>query len=281
MSTISAAHPTSFLFVPGSRPDRYAKALASEADEVIVDLEDAVAVEDKDTARQHLVDALEAGLERGVFVRINSHDSHWQESDLAALEALSPAARQFVVGVVVPKAESAEQLTDIAARIANGSHPKPVIALIETARGLANAASIASADGTARLAMGSADLSFDLDIDSDSATLDWAYSQLVVASRQAELDGPIGSPAFEINDLEAVAVQARHLRSLGVTAQLAIHPGQLEAIHAGFAPKPEHIEWAEKVMAVEGDGAAQVDGQMIDKPLRERAARILARAGRH
>ncbi|MFT4232064.1 MAG: CoA ester lyase [Leucobacter sp.] len=275
----------SYLFVPGSRPDRFAKALATAADAVIIDLEDAVPSDEKDAALQHLLTALDAGLTRPAHVRINAADSVWFERDLAALAGLSEASRASLAGVLVPKAENAETIARVSGALdaaGSGSAPAEIVALVESAAGVANAREIAGAPGLSRFGVGAADLSFDLDAEIVSSTVDWVYAQLVVESRLAGLAGPVASPPFEIGDLDTVAREATRLRGLGATAQLCIHPAQIEPIHRGFLPGEEAVVWARRVVeaAAKTDGAAQVDGQMVDKPVRERAERILAQADR-
>lgn len=280
-----SASAISYLFVPASRPDRFEKALASPADGVIIDLEDAVATEDKDAALEHFVAALEAVLPRPAHVRINAADSEWFERDIAALEALTEQARRSLAGVFVPKAENAATIERVAAALGAGAgedgRPE-IIALIESAAGVVHAREIAQTAGLSRFAVGAADLSFDLDVEIVSSTVDYVYAQLVVESRLAGLAGPVASPPFEIKDLETVEREAKRLRALGATAQLSIHPAQVGPIHAGFLPSAERVEWARRVVAAaeETDGAAQVDGQMVDKPVRERAERVLAQADR-
>jgi citrate lyase beta subunit len=273
----------SYLFVPGSRPDRFAKALASEADAVIIDLEDAVASADKESALEHLLAALEGGLPRPAHVRINAADSEWFERDIAALAALSQAARASLGGVLVPKTESAGVIERVHAALGGDSAgtSTEIVALIESAAGVTRAREVAASAGLSRFAVGAADLSFDLDAEIVSSTVDWVYAQLVVESRLAGLAGPVASPPFEIKDLDTVAREAVRLRGLGATAQLCIHPAQLDPIHRGFLPDAERVAWARRVVsaAAEADGAAQVDGQMVDKPVRERAERVLAQAG--
>lgn len=277
-NSAAQAAAISYLFVPASRPDRFEKALASPADAVIIDLEDAVPSEEKDAALQHLLTALEAGASRAVHVRINAADSQWFERDLAALAQLSEVARASLAGVFLPKAELAHDLQRVVEAVQGGQRAPEVVALIESARGVAAAREIAAVPGLSRFAVGAADLSFDLDVEIVSATVDWVYAQLVIESRLAGLAAPIASPTFEIADVAAVEREAVRLRGIGATAQLSIHPGQLPAIHAGFLPAPERVEWARRVVAAAAatDGAAQVDGQMVDKPVRERAERILA-----
>lgn len=275
-----AAAAISYLFVPASRPERFEKALASGAHAVIIDLEDAVGLDDKDSALGALLDALDGGLSRPVLVRVNAVDSEWFDRDLAALAALAPRAAASLAGIVLPKAEAAADLARVVAALGGASSGREVVALVESARGVAAARELAAVPGLTRFAVGAADLSFDLDASIDSATTDWVYAHLVLESRLAGLAAPIASPPFEIRDLVAVERDAVRLRGLGVTGQLSIHPAQLPAIHTGFLPSAEAVAWARRVLAAAelGDGAAQVDGQMIDKPVRERAERIMSRA---
>lgn len=276
-----ATSAISYLFVPASRPDRFEKALSSPADAVIIDLEDAVAQEDKETALQHFTTSLQVGLSRPVHVRINAADSEWFDRDINALASLSPAARQNLEGVFVPKAEDSATISRVVETL-GGPGNAEVIALIESAVGVTSVREMADTEGLSRFAVGAADLSFDLDVEIVSSTVDWVYAQLVVESRRAGLAGPVASPPFEIKDLETVEREALRLRGLGATAQLCIHPAQVGPIRTGFLPSEQSVDWAKRVVsaAVETDGAAQVDGQMVDKPVRERAERILAQAGR-
>ncbi|MGO3146733.1 MAG: HpcH/HpaI aldolase/citrate lyase family protein [Leucobacter sp.] len=272
-NTVTAAD-ISFLFVPASRPDRFVKALQADADNVIIDLEDAVAVKDKDTALEHLIKALKQGLSRPVFVRINAADTQWFERDILAIAELSDSERASLSGVLVPKAEAAGDIVRVVDALGAGQ----VIALIESVAGVAHMREIARTTGVTRLAVGAADLSFDLDVEISSSTIDYVYAQMVVESRLAGIAGPVASPPFSITDLAAVAADAIRLRGLGVTGQLAIHPAQLESIHRGFRPNAEQVAWARKIIGT-ADGASQVDGQMVDKPVQDRAGRILAQIG--
>ncbi|WP_426518165.1 HpcH/HpaI aldolase/citrate lyase family protein [Diaminobutyricibacter sp. McL0618] len=269
--------PISYLFVPASRPDRYGKACDSAADAVIIDLEDAVAADEKDEALEHLRNALEQGLPRPVHVRINSADSRWFDRDIAMLDEISESARDCIAGVFVPKAEDPDTIERVRAVLGAAAE---IVPIIESAAGVARVEDLSAVRGVTRFAVGAADLSFDLDTDIASATIDWVYARLVVASRVAGLAAPVGSPPFEIKNLDAVRREAVRLRGLGATAQLCIHPAQIAPILAGFLPSAERVDWARRVMSSGGGGASQVDGQMIDKPLWERARRILAQAAR-
>lgn len=272
----------SYLFVPASRPDRYGKALGSDADAVIIDLEDAVPVDEKDDALTHLLAALEEGLPRPAYLRINAEDSAWFERDVEALAGLSDGARSRVAGILVPKAETAESLEKVREALRSGGGAgvdAELIPTIESAAGVLRIRDMAAVAGVTRFAVGAADLSVDLDVEIASSTVDHVYAQLVVESRAAGLAGPVASPPFTIKDTDAVERDAKRLRGLGATAQLSIHPAQLPAIHTGFLPGDDQVEWARKIISAT-DGVSQVDGQMVDKPILERAERILAQAKR-
>ena len=262
----------SYLFVPASRPERYGKALAAGADRVIIDLEDAVAPEDKGTSLEHLTAALRSGLGAPVHVRINADDSLLFERDVAALAALSDTARAGISGILLPKAEDPASLIRIRKFLGEQIE---LVALIESALGLSRIRELSETRGVSRFALGAVDLSFDLDADIDSPTIDQAYFTLIVESRVAGLPAPIASPPLSIGNRDEIEKDARRLRSLGLIAQLCIHPAQIEPIHAGFLPTDDQLVWAKKVLASDG-GAVQVDGHMVDKPVRDRAGRVLA-----
>lgn len=259
------------LFVPGDRPDRFAKALGSGADVVIVDLEDAVAPHEKSAARAHVRSALVAGDSR-IMVRINPPQTSWHDDDIALVADFGPD--EGLLGVVVAKAESAAQLSAVQARIKPGVE---IVALIESARGLAAVTEIASAGGVTRLAFGAIDLALDLDSTSEKL-LDLARFELAVASRVADLAPPLDTPSVEIRDVDAVAESARHARGFGFGGKLCIHPAQLAPVRAAFLPTPSEVAWAQLVLTAGTESATQVGGIMVDRPVIERARRILATA---
>lgn len=252
------------LFVPANRPERFAKAAASGADAVILDLEDAVAADAKDAARAALEVAF-TGLP--VIVRINAHGTPWHDADMAAVSALRPAA------VILPKAEDGAVVAAVVAALGG----VPVIALVETARGLANARAIAAA-GVARLAFGSVDFCADLGCAHLREVLLPARSELVLASRLAGIAAPLDGVTVQLDDLSASHDDAAHARALGMTGKLCIHPRQVAEVTRAFAPTEQEIDWARRVLA-SGDGAASVDGAMVDEPVRIRARAILAGSG--
>jgi citrate lyase subunit beta/citryl-CoA lyase len=269
MNLVSASErlARSYLFVPGSRPERVDKARASGADVVIADLEDAVAPEDKDRARDVIGAVLDPA--RPLVVRINPFGSPWFERDLAL------CSRPGVAAVVLPKAEDPAHLSTVHAACA-----RPVLALIETARGVWNALELARAHGVGRLVFGAFDFRLDLALpDAGYAQLAPYRAQLVLASRVAGLPAPVDSPSAELNDESAVRTEALAARNLGFGAKLCVHPSQVAAVNAAFLPTREEIEWASRIVeaARAASGAAvAVDGRMVDRPLLDIAERLLA-----
>lgn len=262
--------PVSYLFVPGNRPERFGKALASGADQVIIDLEDAVAPADKLSAR----DVVRASLdpEFPAAVRINSADSEWFEQDL------SLCGLPGVAAVILPKAAS---VADIARVRAAGA--PTVLALVESAEGIANARALAAADGVSRLMFGSIDFSVDLGIEGDERELDAFRSELVLASRLAGIAAPVDGVTTAIDDVDLLRRETLRGKRFGFGGKLCIHPKQLAAVHTAYLPSNDEVHWAMRVLEaakLAGGGAVAVDGKMVDKPVMLRAERILQAASR-
>jgi len=259
--------PRSYLFVPGDRPERIAKALASGADAVIVDLEDAVAPANKNAARDAVAGALEST--QPFVLRINGADTAWFADDARL------AAHPGVAAVMLPKAASADPVAALHA----ASGGKPVLALVESAAGVANVAALAATTGVARLVFGSIDFQLDLDIVDDDLALLAFRSQLVLASRVANLPAPVDGVTTALDDAVRIELEARRARSLGFGAKLCIHPRQVAIVNSAFSPVEAELAWARRVVgaAAAADGAAvAVDGKMVDAPVLARARRLLA-----
>lgn len=263
------------LFVPGDRPERFAKAVGSGADVVIIDLEDAVASADKPLALASTVDALARGGTRAL-VRVNGADSATHEAEVSAMLALTQWANHGLLGIVVPKADNADMLIRLRAAI---PHEVALVPLIESAVGLVHTLELAQVPGVTRLAFGAIDFSLDINADGGDRFLDHARSELVLASKAAGIAAPLDSPCPEIRNDSSVSESARLARNFGFGGKLCIHPAQIAAVKTAFLPTDAEIEWALSVVGAKG-GAAQVDGRMIDRPVTERAKRILQRAGK-
>ena len=260
-------HISLFLFLPANRLDRLEKAVATAAGAVILDLEDAVSPDQKEAARDGLDGALDSAAARKcIIVRVNGAETDWHEGDARAVRQLPVAA------VVLPKAESGEQCKSLASQCG-----KPVIALIETAKGVFNASDIAhSAD---RLAFGNLDFAADIGAEQDHIALSSARFALVIASRVAGIAPPIDGVTPEFNDPAKLAADVAHSRKMGFGGKLLIHPTQIEPARRGFMPTESDILWARNILAATNDvsGVTTVDGQMIDAPVIKRATQIIAR----
>lgn len=263
----------SYLFVPGDRPERFAKALASGADRVVLDLEDAVAPAAKGAARDavaaHLA-ALPGGERQRFVVRINDASSAWFDDDLAML-AGRPGTE-----LMLPKAEAPETIAELRCRCPGMA----VLALVESARGVLNAPALAAAPGVQRLVFGTIDFALDLDLSGDPAGFAPAASQLALASRAARIASPVAGVTPEIDDDEIFRADLARLRAHGFGAKLCIHPRQVATLHAALRPSEAELEWARRVIAATASqlGAIQVDGRMVDRPVLQRAHALLARA---
>lgn len=266
----------SFLFVPGNRPERFAKALASGADAVIVDLEDAVPLDAKDTARDALLVAwsgLDAAERARLLVRVNQAGTPWHEADLTAVASLSGLG-----AVMLPKAENAQQIEH--AFRASGV---PVLPLIESAEGVGLMDAIARAAGVLCLGLGHIDLQADLGMSCgpDEAELAPIRVALVVASRRAGLSAPVDGVTTATTDADVLARDAQRSRRFGFGAKLCIHPAQVAGVHQALAPTEVECDWARRVLAAElaaGGGAFSVDGKMVDPPVLLLARKILQTA---
>lgn len=281
--------PRSYLFVPADRPERIDKALASGADAVIVDLEDAVSPQAKDSAREAFVkwlarqgretagsDATQAhghpGGQPTLLVRINATTTPWFDDDLRA--CTHPA----VQGLVLPKAERVEEIARAAAALTG----RALLPLVETAAGMDNARALATAPGVQRLIFGSLDFQADLDIEDDGDALLLFRSHLVWMSRLGGIAAPVDGVTTNLQDPAATAADARRARALGFGAKLCIHPRQVSAVHEAFMPSAEQLGWAHRVLAAaqaSKGSAVAVDGKMVDTPVLLRARTLLERAG--
>lgn len=258
-----------WLFVPGDRPERFAKAAGSGADAVILDLEDAVAPADKDHAREQVCRWL---TDSGTgWVRVNAAPTTWHAADVTAL---TPCPG--LLGLVVPKAEDPQQLAEIGSRLPARAG---LVALVESALGVHRAVDLARCAAVDRLAFGSIDFAGDIGADGSWESLLHARSALVLASRVGGLAPPVDGVTTAIGDPQRLVADVAAARGLGFTGKLCIHPGQVEPVRDGFAPSADEVAWAGRVLAAVGDseGAVAVDGAMVDRPVVERAKAILRR----
>ncbi|WDD92656.1 CoA ester lyase [Burkholderia sp. FERM BP-3421] len=272
-------HARSLLFVPANRPERFAKALESAADCVIIDLEDAVAADGKDRARaqlaQHLP-RLTSGQRWRTLVRVNAVDTAWHAADLALLRDWT----MHGVTVMLPKSEDAHALRRVAEQL--GAHAR-LVALVESLAGLDAADTLARDPQVARLAFGHLDFQLDLGMRAspDEAELAFARNALVAASRRARLPAPIDGVTTRTDDAERLAADARRARAFGFGGKLCIHPAQVAGVNEVMGYSADEQAWAHRVIeeaARHGGAAFSLDGRMVDLPVIRLAETIVAGA---
>ncbi len=260
-SRIDPVLARSWLLVNGANADRFEAAARSRADIVVLDIEDAVAPKDKPAARDNVLGWLGAG--HTDWVRINGFGTPWWVDDLAILAGTS------IGGVMLAMVESVDHVTETAKRLPN----VPIVALVETARGLERITEIAAAKGTFRLAFGIGDFRRDTGFGEDTVTLAYARSRFTIAAKAANLpsaiDGPtIGSNALKLTEATAVSVE------FGMTGKICLTPDQCSVVNEGLSPSQDEIAWAKEFFAeFESDGGEIRNGS--DLPRIARATKIL------
>ena len=262
----------SLLFVPGNRPDRFEKACASDADLVCIDLEDAVAPQDKDAARETVLAFLSGTSHNHVSLRINAADSDFYADDVKALAK----ANLKLPFVMIPKVSERDEIKAFDKAVPHDTGP--IMALIESAKGLVNAEAILAHDRVAYAMYGAVDYAGDV-----GCSLDWenhlyARSRLVAASAAFDVT-LFDTPSIDIKDVDGLMETTQKARSLGIFARAAIHPVQIGTIHEALAPTEQEIERAKRVVAAyeasEGN-VALLDGKMIEAPIIKAARRVLS-----
>ncbi len=267
----------SWLFTPGTRPDRFAKAGEIGADVLIIDLEDAVSPDDKPKARQTAIEYLctNAAAHPAWALRINGLDTAAGIADLDALLA-SDANPAFLV---LPKADGPGHMHILDRLLTVKKRETRLVGLIESARGLASVEATAAA--TPRLfglMLGAADLAADLGATTAWHPLAAARSRLILACALAGVM-PIDSPFFDVHDMDGLSRETADTVAFGFPAKAAIHPGQVGHINQALTPTDKAIEHAKAVLAANMQGVGVVDGQMIDEAVARKARRVLAAAG--
>lgn len=263
---------TTFLFVPGDRPERFAKALRSDADVVIIDWEASVIASRKEAARQNTISFLKQADGRKIAIRLNPYSGRDFLDDAAALSAF----HKSIAGIFLTMVSSADEI---------GSSAKalppllPLVGMIETAQALTQVDSIAACRHLCRIAFGNMDFQTDLQLPpEENVGLIYPSSRLIIASRAAGLPGPIAGATENIADLDHFVASARFERNLGYLAKLCVHPSQLAPARQVFAPSKQEIAWAKQILEETRDShAVMIEGRMIDRPVIDRARKILGR----
>ena len=269
---------SNFLFVPGTRPERFIKALDSGAAGVIIDLEDAVPEEDKKSARDAIRTAwptFNAEQKKRLVIRTNAPGTPFYSADLILAQELDVGC------LLIPKSESQDQINGAALILPNTA----IIPMIETAIGLDRLREIANSNQVIRLALGNLDLQADLGMvcDLQETQLHTARYQIVLASRVAQIAPPIDGVTPSTDDAQRISDDAERAKRLGFGGKLCIHPKQVLIVQNAFMPTEEELAWAQRVIAadqVSKGGAVKLDGRMIDRPVVLLAQRTIALAGK-
>jgi citrate lyase subunit beta / citryl-CoA lyase len=275
----------SLLFAPGNHARRVEKALSVDADAVILDLEDAVAVAEKPATRAMVASATKRPRRGLLYVRVNAIDTEFCYGDLVAV------VQAGLDGIVLPKVESAAGAATIEWLLAQLERDRnlaqggvDLIPIIETARGLQQIDAILLA-GTRvrRVAFGAGDFTLDLNMawSRNETELAHARAAVVTASRAAGIDAPLDTVWVDLSDPEGLAASARTALDCGFQGKMCIHPDQVTVVNRVFTPGDAEIAFAERVCAAfaraeaEGSAAIQLDGKFIDYPIVYRAQRVL------
>jgi citrate lyase subunit beta/citryl-CoA lyase len=275
----------SYLFVPGSNERRLEKALQLDADAILVDLEDAVAPDEKPRARALLTEWLDAGAAtsgRPIFVRVNLGPEGVPAEDLLV------ACRSGIEGIFIPKVEDADAVGAIDEVVSElererGLEPMAFVVLLETARGVLDVREIVARSPRIRAAaVGIVDLMADVRADGSDLLLDWTRAFVALASRAAGLGPPIDTVFLDIGDTEGLVDAAQRARRDGYFGKLLIHPSQVGPVNAVFTPSEADVAAAVRLLEAyeaaiaSGEGALVVDGRLVDRAS-VRAARTLVR----
>lgn len=276
----------SLLFAPGNHARKVEKSLTLDADVVILDLEDAVAVAEKICTREVVVKALTADRQCKGYVRVNGYDTAYCFGDIRAVIV------DGVDGVILPKVESPDQLQTIDWLITQLESERglqqgsiDLIPIIETGKGLAAVDDIAAAPSRVRrLSFGAGDFSLDMNLrwTLEEHELDYARAKIATASRAARLEPPLDTVFIHLGALAELQASSERARNFGFQGKLCIHPEQIGPVNKAFSPSDEEIAQARKYVdafdAAEASGSAsiQIDGYFIDYPIVEKARRILA-----
>ncbi|WGF88052.1 HpcH/HpaI aldolase/citrate lyase family protein [Marinivivus vitaminiproducens] len=278
-----------WLFVPGQDERKMAKAHASAADALILDLEDAVAISEKPRARTIVRAFLEQeSPERQIFVRVNDIQTGWTAEDLQAV------CVRGLAGIILPKVEAAETIRTVSSLIATYERaaglPEGQVrmnAIIETARGVIRIAEIAEAGGRLETLMfGAGDHTADLGIPTANVGPHITHAKImtVLACRAAGLAAPIDTVFFDVTDREGFAADCEEAKALGFRGKAVIHPVQVDAANAAFTPSEDEVAYAGRVVDVfrdaerSGIGAVQLEGKLIDYAMLKTAEKTLATA---
>ncbi|MDQ3912540.1 MAG: CoA ester lyase [Actinomycetota bacterium] len=271
----------SYLYVPGYDGRKIEKALAGEADAVVLDLEDAVAPDRKEEARETVVRVLKSEPGKPIFVRVNAVGTEHSAADIEAV------VRGYLAGLRLPKTESVESVRLVAETLTELRSEAQIQCLIESALGLERAFEIANShERVAGISLGEADLAADLGV-GDEAGLAYARSRIVSAARAAGLPHPVGSVYTDVRDLEGLRRSTEEGKRLGFVGRSTIHPSQVSVVNEVFTPTEDEVAGARVLLdRLEGEDASGTgafvleDGRFVDRAVVESARLTLALARR-
>jgi citrate lyase subunit beta / citryl-CoA lyase len=279
----------SWMFVPGHRQRMIDKALGLTADAIMLDIEDGVAPNEKDAARKNIAESL--GREKAPgsparYVRINAIGHARMDADLEAV------VRPGLEGLVCPKVDTADEVRKVDA-ILNDREPKAkmekgdvkLLIAIESPKGLLNAPAIAAASPRiVGIIFGAEDFGREIGLptvrEGEARDLIYARSAIVIAAAAAHVQ-PVDGVWVDLNDSDGLLGFAKQSRQLGFSGMSCIHPSQVDAINTVFSPTAEEIDYCQKVLQAfeeanaRGDGSIAFGGQLIDRPIIERARRAI------
>lgn len=274
-ATRASTRARSWLYTPGTVPERFGNAAKSGADVLILDIEDGVAPALKATARTNVIKFLSRqGISHALAVRINPLTSRTGLEDIAMLLAAVDTP-QFVV---IPKVESPEQVIQVSSLLTEAPKDCALIPMIESRRGIAAAESIARADHRVTgLMFGAADYASSVRAQPGSLALQSARAQMAGACADADVLA-IDAPCFALRDADLLRAELSFASANGFEAKSAVHPSHITAINETFTPSPQRLDWAQRVVAVMDQGVGTIDGRMVDEAIAREARRVLARA---
>ncbi|WP_269854620.1 HpcH/HpaI aldolase/citrate lyase family protein [Streptomyces sp. RPT161] len=267
----------SCLYVPGHHPDRIARAYATEADAVILDLEDAVPAAQKLEAREIVAEAITSPASKPTYVRVNSMSSGLCEDDVRAV------AGTGLAGIRMAKVGLPDEVRRVADILRELRHPAKIHVLIESAGALERAFALATASPTVTmLGLGESDLRADLNTTAEGPTMDASRARVITAARAAGLPNPCQSVYAEPRDLRGLLVTSKHGRRLGFLGRMAIHPAQIPIIHDVYTPTMDEIDDALEICAAVDLAAMEsrsititAQGKMVGPPALARAKQVL------
>ena len=275
----------SFLFAPGNHPRRVEKALTLDADAVILDLEDAVAIAEKPATRETVVAAYGEKRTGLLYARVNAADTEFCHGDFTAI------VHPGLDGIILPKVESAATLQTIDWLLGNLERERglpaggiDLIPIVETAKGLRDIDAILCAGTRVKhCAFGAGDFTLDVNMAWSRGETELAHARAVIvtASRASGIDAPLDTVWVDLTDREGLEASARTALAYGYQGKMCIHPDQIAVVNRVFTPSDAEVAFAERVTAAfaqaeaEGSAAIQLDGKFIDYPIVYRAQRVL------